>query len=80
MDLAFETNSPEGCSAVGLDCDTCIADSALQIAACCRTLKGSGLTQIFSSLYPAKACSPMSEVFRDAYLSAVRPKAAAAAA
>jgi hypothetical protein len=73
MDL-FEDNSPTRCLAVGLDCETCVSRSARETAACCGSLRGSGLTQIFASLYPSSGCAPMSGLFRDAYVIATRPK------
>ena len=80
MDLVFEDNSPIRCRAVGLDCETCVARSARDIAACCVSLNRSGLTQIFSSLYTSEACAPMSEFFSDVYVSALSAKMSVAAA
>ncbi len=73
MDL-FEDNSPIRCLAVGLDCETCVSRSARETAACCGSIKGSGLTKIFASLYPSAGCSPMSDLFRDAYIVASQPE------
>ena len=79
MDL-FGDNSPIRCHAVGLDCETCVTRSAREIAACCASLKGVGLIQIFRSLYPSTGCAPMGGFFEDAYIAALQPNTAAAAA
>ena len=70
MDV-FEEHSPSRCDAVGLDCETCVSRSAREIAACCGSLQGDGLTKIFASLYPSGGCSPMNGLFSIAYQAAV---------
>jgi len=70
MDL-FEEHSPSRCDAVGLDCETCVSRSAREIAACCGSMQGDGLTKIFASLYPSGGCSPMIGLFSVAYQEAV---------
>ena len=65
MDLLIE-NSPETCSSLGLDCGTCIHQSAATVARISR-LEPHGVQQIFFQLYPSPGCRPMAHAFETAY-------------
>ena len=66
MDLLTE-NSPETCSSLGLDCETCIHQAAATVAKICRSLEPVGTQQIFSQLFPSPGCYRMAHAFELAY-------------
>ena len=66
MDL-FTEHRPETCSALGLDCGTCIHGAAASIAKICQALDSRGVQQIFIQLYPSPGCQPMAQAFALAY-------------
>jgi len=63
----FTEHRPETCSALGLDCGTCIHGAAASIAKICQALDSHGVQQIFIQLYPSPGCQPMAEAFALAY-------------
>jgi len=69
MELLFESR-PETCSAVGLDCGTCIHRAAASVAEICRGLDNAGLQQVFFQMYPSPGCRPMAYPFALAYQEA----------
>ena len=66
MDLLIE-NSPETCSSLGLDCGTCIHQTAATVAKIRRAAEPHGVQQIFFQLYPSLGCRPMAHAFELAY-------------
>jgi hypothetical protein len=82
MDLVFE-NSPQACTALGLDCGTCIHQAAASVAAVCQALDSIGVQQIFFQIFTSPACRPMAHAFALAYeeaSSAAKPHVAYATA
>jgi len=72
MDQLTE-NRPETCARLGLDCGTCVRQSAATVANLCRDLEPSGVRQIFFQLYPSAGCHPMLQTFELSCLGAVTP-------
>ena len=66
MDLVFE-NNPQTCTALDLDCGTCVHQAAASVAVVCRDLDPAGAQQIFFQLYPSPGCRPMAQAFALAY-------------
>jgi len=62
--------SPGLCFEVGLDCDSCVRDSALETAKACPGLRGKAIGQLFVLLYPNSACAPMHQRFTEEYANA----------
>lgn len=82
MDQSTEYR-PETCSALGLDCGTCIHGAAASIGKICHALDSRGVQQIFIQLYPSPGCQPMAQAFELAYqesMSAHRPRVSFASA
>jgi hypothetical protein len=73
MDLLTE-NRPETCATLGLDCGTCIHQSARSVAGICHGLGSASVQQIFFQLYPSIGCSPMAQAFELAYQAASSPE------
>ena len=74
---------PGMCVGAGLDCETCTAGTATQLAGICRGLPGGKVGQIFVQIHPYPSCARMHSHFSTAYrraLSEARPRVAAAAA
>lgn len=67
--LATET-LPQICSEVGLTCQSCTAETARQVAAVCKGLRGKAIGQMFVQLYPNAACAPAHKMFAAHYESA----------
>ena len=79
----FTEHRPETCSALGLDCGTCIHGAAGSIAQICHALDIRGVQQIFIQLYPSSGCQPMAQAFALAYQelsTAHRPRVSFASA
>jgi hypothetical protein len=79
----LDENRPEICSALGLDCGTCIHSAAASVARICHDLDGRGVQQIFVQLYPSSGCQPMARAFELAYQessNAPRPRVSVASA
>jgi len=55
---------------VGLACETCAGESARQLAAVCKGLKGKMIGQMFVQIYPRSACGRMHSHFAEAYRQA----------
>jgi hypothetical protein len=58
------------CIEVGLACETCAGESARQLAAVCKGLKGKMIGQMFVQIYPRSACGRMHSHFAEAYRQA----------
>jgi hypothetical protein len=70
MDLAPGDSYPALCNSVGLDCETCVADSATQLASVCKGLRGPMVTQLFVQIYRQPGCSRMAQQFAENYRQA----------
>ena len=70
MNEYLEENRPETCNALGLDCRTCIRDSAAQVARLCGSMQGKSVRQTFFNMYPSTGCTPMMAAFELAYAHA----------
>ena len=71
MDLQGNNdNYPRICSEVGLNCQTCTAATARNLAAVCKGLRGKAVSQLFVQIYPNSACSPMHSHFAAEYRDA----------
>lgn len=73
MDLLLSDHCPETCSAVGLDCGTCMRKAAANIAQICGGLDAQGVHQIFFQLYPSPGCRPMAPTFESFYREVAPP-------
>lgn len=62
--------SPEKCSQVGLSCAACTRETARQLAAVCKGLRGKAVGQLFVQLYPSSGCAPMHGQFAAFYQEA----------
>jgi hypothetical protein len=54
----------------GLDCQSCVRNTAGQLARVSKGLPPALLTQIFTQMYPNPECSPMHSRFAAAYRAA----------
>ena len=83
MDLLATENGPESCSALGLECGSCIRKAASSVAGICGGLEPQGLRRVFLQLYPSPGRRPMAQTFELAYQDAASvgiPALASAAA
>lgn len=78
MDLLTD-NGPETCSAVGLECGSCIERCAAATAVVCPNLEPAGVHRVFFQLYPSPGCQPMAYAFAHAYKEANAPSKRVAA-
>jgi hypothetical protein len=62
-------NSPETCASLGLDCGSCIHQSAATVAKISR-LEPQGIQRVFFQLYPSPGCRSMAYAFELAYREA----------
>ena len=74
MNLLTEENSPQTCSALGLDCRSCVQKSAASVAKICHGLDARALEQVFVQLYSSAGCRPMMSAFGSAYLDVSAPR------
>ena len=58
------------CRENGLDCESCTAQTATELARTCKGLRGKMVAQLFVQLYPEPACSRMHGHFAAAYKAA----------
>lgn len=70
MHTSAENDYPRQCVEVGLACETCAGESARQLAAVCKGLKGKMIGQMFVQIYPRSACARMHSHFAEAYRQA----------
>jgi hypothetical protein len=70
METALGNNYPRQCIESGLTCEACTSESARQLAAICKGLKGKMIGQMFVQIYPDSACAPMHSYFAEAYRAA----------
>jgi hypothetical protein len=70
MHTSPENDYPRQCIEVGLACETCAGESARQLAAVCKGLKGKMIGQMFVQIYPRSACARMHSHFAEAYRQA----------
>jgi hypothetical protein len=59
------------CTAVGLDCESCTAASAHELACTCPGLRPKMVGQLFVQIYTEPACSRMHAHFARAYAQAL---------
>ena len=65
-----EVSYPELCLEVGLDCHTCVRETAKESVKVCPGLTGKAIGQLFVLLYPKSACSSMHHQFTNEYSNA----------
>jgi hypothetical protein len=70
MHTSPEDDYPRLCVEVGLTCETCVGETARQLAAVCKGLKGKMIGQMFVQIYPRSACARMHSHFAEAYRQA----------
>jgi|HubBroStandDraft_3_1064219.scaffolds.fasta_scaffold922293_1 hypothetical protein len=70
METSPENDYPRLCIEVGLTCDTCVSETAGQLAVVCKGLKGKMIGQMFVQIYPRSACARMHSHFAEAYRQA----------
>ncbi len=58
-------NYPRICLEAGLTCDSCVAETARQVAAVCKGLRGKMIGQLFVQIHAHAACSPMHKQFAE---------------
>ena len=72
----LDSPSPDACQTVDLDCASCTARSAREIASLCANLSASSIEAAFRRMYPSDACAGMLPCFAQAYFEATEPPAA----
>jgi hypothetical protein len=70
MHTSPENDYPRLCIEVGLACEACTDETARQLAAVCKGLKGKMIGQMFVQIYPHSACARMHSHFAEAYRQA----------
>jgi hypothetical protein len=70
MSTSGGSNYPSVCFDLGMDCISCVQETARESAKVCPGLKGKAIGQIFVLLYPKAACAPMHQQFAVEYLRA----------
>jgi hypothetical protein len=70
MQPSPEDDYPRQCVEVGLACETCAGETARQLAAVCKGLKGKMIGQMFVQIYPRSACARMHSHFAESYRQA----------
>ncbi len=70
MHTSPENDYPRQCVDVGLTCETCAGETARQLAAVCKGLKGKMIGQMFVQIYPRSACARMHSHFAESYRQA----------
>jgi hypothetical protein len=70
MNPLSNDNIPQLCSEVGLTCESCTAETARNLAAVCKGLRGKMVAQLFVQIYPNSACAPMHRRFAAHYQEA----------
>lgn len=70
MHTSPENDYPRQCIEVGLSCEACTGETARQLAAVCKGLKGKMIGQLFVQIYPRSACARMHSHFAEAYCHA----------
>jgi hypothetical protein len=75
MDSLVSENRPETCSALGLDCGSCVRKAASSVASICGGLDPQGVRQLFFQLYASPGCGPMAQEFELAYEERMIPMA-----
>ena len=58
---------PQLCEEVGLDCQTCTAGAARELARACTGLQTTRVRQLFAQIYPDPACARMHAHFTASY-------------
>lgn len=76
MDTLIENVYPQICFEAGLTCEVCTAETARQLAQCCKGLRGKMIGQIFVQVYPNPACARMHSHFAECYRMASGEKTA----
>jgi hypothetical protein len=70
MHTSPENDYPRLCVEVGLACETCVGETARQLATVCKGLKGKMIGQMFVQIYPRPACARMHSHFAESYRQA----------
>jgi hypothetical protein len=65
-------DKPHSCRAIGLECQDCVAGSALQLALVCGHIPNQDVERIFFKMYDDPSCHPMKSEFCDVYRASVR--------
>jgi len=65
---------PRICSETGLTCEGCTAETARQVAAVCKGLRGKAIGQLFVQIHPHAACARMHTHFAAQYREAASPR------
>ena len=73
VDYFLDENRPETCSALGLECHTCVQRSAASVAHICHGLQASALAGMFGQIYASPGCAHMANSFEAAYYEACAP-------
>jgi hypothetical protein len=67
------SNLPPVCVEVGLDCYTCTASTARELAKACPGLPGKLVAQLFVQIHTHPACARMHRNFAQAYDETMQP-------
>jgi hypothetical protein len=68
MTRSAEQDLPDICIQEGIDCHSCTASTARELARACPGLPGKLITQLFVQIHTYPACSRMHANFTRAYL------------
>ena len=80
MTRSAEQPLPDICIQESLDCHSCTASTARELARACPGLPGKLVTQLFVQIHVHSACARMHANFARAYSGVLEPLAATAAA
>jgi hypothetical protein len=80
MTLSTQNEPPALCVEVGLNCESCTASSARELARACPELPGKLVKQLFVQIHAYRACTRMYGNFSRAYAEALEPAVRAMAA
>ncbi len=64
---SHELPKPESCYAAGLECRSCVRNSAVNLAQICLNLSIEAVRDSFFKIYPDQACLPMGRTFIRTY-------------
>ncbi len=73
VDYFLDENRPETCSALGLECRTCVQRSAASVAHICHGLQPEAIAGMFPQIYSSPGCAHMAEAFAASYYEACAP-------
>jgi hypothetical protein len=78
MTRSAEQDLPDICIQEGMDCHSCTASTARELARACPSLPGKLITQLFVQIHTYPACARMHANFTRAYSEAMETAAALA--